>query len=130
MRKAGRCRRRWQRIIQEAAEQSGRAIVPTLHEALTFQAALKSLASALSIIPALEAQTTLRQAISTVNLDNLNINIFIGPEGGFTPEEVQEADSAGVHPITLGPRILRAETAAVASLTMTLYELGEMGNNR
>ncbi len=122
---------RWQRIILEAAEQSGRSIIPALHETLTFQVALKTETGKPSIIPALEAGTTLRQAIVGLKHANLaNISIFIGPEGGFTPDEVREADSAGVQSVTLGPRTLRAETAAVAALTMTLYELGEMDSNQ
>lgn len=118
---------RWQRIIQEAAEQSGRSSLPALDETLTLQDAFKAEANKPAIIPALEAHTTLRKTISDLkHAGQANISIFIGPEGGFTPEELQEATSAKVQPVTLGPRILRAETAAVAALTMTLYELGEM----
>ena len=52
--------------------------------------------------------------------------LLIGPEGGFTELEIQDAQSANITPITLGPRILRAETAAIVATALTLHELGEM----
>ena len=56
-----------------------------------------------------------------------NIALFIGPEGGFSDQEILDARGAGIMPVTLGPRILRAETAALIAATITLHELGEMG---
>lgn len=118
---------RWQRIIQEAAEQSGRAVIPMLAESVSFSAALKDQASKLALIPALEAEAPLARTLDAhKTVYDEQVSILIGPEGGFTHEEVEAAQVAGVHPVTLGPRTLRAETAAVASLTMVLYELGEM----
>jgi 16S rRNA (uracil1498-N3)-methyltransferase len=55
------------------------------------------------------------------------INLFIGPEGGFTPDEIAIARRYGLVPVTLGPRILRAETASVAAAATILYELGDLG---
>jgi len=54
-------------------------------------------------------------------------SIFIGPEGGFTEEEVSLAQRAGVRTVSLGPRILRSETAGIAAAAAVLYELGELG---
>ena len=125
---------RWERIIQEAAEQSGRAIIPELGEAISVQAAFGQESTALcsaqrgehiALIPALGAQMTLKGALRGVERAG-SLAIFIGPEGGFAPGELDEAEAAGVVPVTLGPRILRAETAAVAALAMALYEMGEM----
>jgi 16S rRNA (uracil1498-N3)-methyltransferase len=125
---------RWERIIQEAAEQSGRAIIPTLEDAISLQAAFQQESAALrsaqdgehiALIPALGAQVTLKAALRSAEGAG-TVAIFIGPEGGFAPSEVEEAKAAGVAPVTLGPRTLRAETAAVAALTMALYEMGEM----
>ena len=125
---------RWERIIQEAAEQSGRAVIPTLEEAISLQTAFQQESSGLrstqdgehiALIPALGAQVTLKGALRGAGGVG-TLSIFIGPEGGFTPDEVEEAKAAGVVPVTLGPRTLRAETAAVAALTMALYEMGEM----
>jgi 16S rRNA (uracil1498-N3)-methyltransferase len=53
------------------------------------------------------------------------VAIFIGPEGGFTPDEAALAQEAGAHLVKLGPRILRAETAGLAVCAAILYELGE-----
>ncbi|MFR4564689.1 RsmE family RNA methyltransferase, partial [Anaerotignum sp.] len=50
--------------------------------------------------------------------------IFIGPEGGFAPEEIQLAQEAGILPVTLGKRILRTETAGMTTVALLLYELG------
>jgi 16S rRNA (uracil1498-N3)-methyltransferase len=120
----GRARsERWQRIMQEAAEQSGRAVVPTLGEVLTFEESVKATAGQPAIIPALGSQVALKAALASARG---SLSIFIGPEGGFTPEELEAAEAAGIIPVTLGPRTLRAETAAVVALTMALYELGEL----
>ena len=56
----------------------------------------------------------------------MNYGIFIGPEGGFTEEEIQLALEEGVEAVTLGKRILRSETASIVTLTNILYEMGEM----
>lgn len=55
------------------------------------------------------------------------VYLFIGPEGGLAPEEVDLARANGVFPVTLGPRIMRTETAGLAALTMVLYQLGDLG---
>jgi len=55
------------------------------------------------------------------------ISIYTGPEGGFTADEVEQAHSSGIVPVTLGKRILRAETAAIATVSAVMYELGELG---
>ena len=55
------------------------------------------------------------------------INLFIGPEGGFTRDEIAIARRYGLVPVTLGPRILRAETAGVVAAATILYELGDLG---
>jgi 16S rRNA (uracil1498-N3)-methyltransferase len=120
---------RWSRIIQEAAEQSGRTLLPSLAPALTFSAAIsQAAASALAVIPTLEATASLTRALQPLaGQPDATLSIFIGPEGGFTVEEIASARSAGVVPVTLGPRILRAETAAPVALALALHALGEMG---
>ncbi|MGB3129922.1 MAG: RsmE family RNA methyltransferase, partial [Dehalococcoidia bacterium] len=55
------------------------------------------------------------------------VSIFVGPEGGFSPHEVDFARSCGIEPVSLGSRILRAETAGLVAAAVTLYEFGEMG---
>jgi 16S rRNA (uracil1498-N3)-methyltransferase len=56
-----------------------------------------------------------------------NIAVFIGPEGGFTDEEVNIASEKGAFQVTLGPRILRTETAGFTCLAIIMYELGDIG---
>jgi 16S rRNA (uracil1498-N3)-methyltransferase len=126
---------RWRRIIKEAAEQSGRSILPTLHDALELQEAFKRdqtkvksapLGEHVAIMPSLDADRSLRAQLSDIKRVDGSISIFTGPEGGFTEDEVHAAHDAGIILITLGPRTLRAETAPLAALTIVLYELGEM----
>jgi 16S rRNA (uracil1498-N3)-methyltransferase len=69
------------------------------------------------------AGTTLKQALA--GLAVTHIALFIGPEGGFTPDEAHLAQQAGARLVTLGPRILRAETAGVAVCAAILYEMDE-----
>jgi 16S rRNA (uracil1498-N3)-methyltransferase len=70
---------------------------------------------------------TLRHALAGCNFAaGLRIQVYVGPEGGFTEAEIAQARRYGVQPITLGPRILRAETAGVIAAALILYEAGEM----
>lgn len=124
---------RWQRILVEAAEQSGRGCIPTLHEVLALEEALAAGGTsdmalmpweeetALGLLPALRAGQWGSTAVP------LRIALFIGPEGGYTAAEIDLARAAGVLPVTLGPRILRSETAAVVAAALVLGELGELG---
>jgi 16S rRNA (uracil1498-N3)-methyltransferase len=123
---------RWQRIIQEAAEQCGRARLPELLPIRPLKQALSDLSpNALALIPweeeygqslrgILHAHTT-RSTASTA--EPTSVALFIGPEGGLLAEEVQMAQRHGVQAVTLGPRILRAETAALAAVANVMYEL-------
>ena len=70
---------------------------------------------------------TLRGALQGIPRSPASVAVMIGPEGGFTEEEVAWARDNGVVPISLGPRILRTETAAIVACALVLYELGEMG---
>jgi 16S rRNA (uracil1498-N3)-methyltransferase len=122
---------RWQRIIQEATEQCGRTRVPELAPIRTLQAALDELPiDALAIMPWEEEQArslreilhSSRQQLPTGDTP-ITIAVFIGPEGGLTIEEVASARQQGVRIATLGPRILRAETAALATVASIMYEM-------
>ncbi|MCL1788501.1 MAG: 16S rRNA (uracil(1498)-N(3))-methyltransferase [Defluviitaleaceae bacterium] len=109
---------RHQRIAQSAAEQSMRGIIPKVSEAMTFDGALAQMdASACTLVPYEgEQTTTLKAALPQAQ----NINLWIGPEGGFSQEEIQALTEAGAVAVTLGPRILRTETAAIAAVAQTL----------
>ena len=126
---------RWQRIITEAAEQSHRGRIPKLLLPLSFVQVLEQLAGfdrRLIAWPApeclyrgpAEGGLSLWQALLA---DNKNVPrtvaLLIGPEGGFSEREVELAKEKGVTPITLGPRILRTETAAIVASALVLYEV-------
>ncbi|WP_352399599.1 16S rRNA (uracil(1498)-N(3))-methyltransferase [Anaerotignum sp.] len=116
---------RWQKIAEAAAKQSGRGKIPEIApKVLSFSQALaeaKELSGA--IIPyEKEADRGIRSFVA--GFFGEDVGVFIGPEGGFTEEEVQSAVEEGVLPITLGKRILRTETAGMTSIAILLYELG------
>lgn len=111
---------RWQSIVREAAEQSGRVRVPEVRQIVPFEEAL-SLTDGEGII-AWEREKD--RGISPELLEAASANsltCFIGPEGGFSEEEVQTAMDLGIKPVSLGARILRAETAAVVASTLLIY---------
>ena len=120
---------RWERIIKEAAEQSRRGKLPRLEPVLSFETALKEAGQAaqpnsLLIMPWEEATgLTLKRVLAEA--EPHSIGVFIGPEGGFSAAEAALAREVGVRLVTLGPRILRAETAALAVCAAILYELEE-----
>jgi 16S rRNA (uracil1498-N3)-methyltransferase len=119
---------RWDRIIVEAAEQAGRASLPNLMPPTLFAHACdQTPANGLALIPHEgEKSRGLREALANAPRAKA-INLFIGPEGGFTEDEIARAQSKGVIPVSLGPRILRAETAGLVAATAILYELGDLG---
>lgn len=116
---------RAQQIIREAAEQSGRGKLPRLQQPCLFEEAVTQVqAKDLIIIPWEEATgLSLKQVLSAAHIRS--IALFIGPEGGFAPEEIELAQRSGAMIVTLGPRILRAETAAIAACAAIMYEMNE-----
>jgi 16S rRNA (uracil1498-N3)-methyltransferase len=120
---------RWRRIVAEAAEQSQRGCIPRLEQVRTFPEAMVQLPDfdrCLIAAPFQEA-AALRDTLRGLGGTEASIALLIGPEGGFTPEEVALAWERGAVPISLGRRVLRTETAAVVAAALVLYELGEMG---
>ena len=120
---------RWRSIITEAAEQSRRGKLPFLHSPVGFIEACKA-ASGIALLP-WEGEKVrgigdfLRSHTKPEN--DTVFSIFVGPEGGFTPHEVEFAQSCGIVPVSLGHRILRAETAGLVAAAIALYEFGELG---
>lgn len=117
---------RWRRIVREAAEQSGRGVVPTVVQPLPFAEACKIAAPRGPALIAWEQERerALSHAIRA-NGSRTEVGLFIGPEGGFTSDEVAVARGFGIEPVTLGPRILRAETAAIVATVATLIAAGD-----
>ncbi len=122
---------RWQRIATEAAKQSGRAMVPEVFEVISFTQSLENISrEGLNLIPWEEEETTsLKEVLKRSRIPDpgSKITVFIGPEGGFASEEIKAAKEKGALPVSLGPRLLRTETAGLVTLAMILYELGDMG---
>lgn len=114
---------RWQKIADEAAGQSGRGILPEVAMCMTLKTAAEDIKSDdLSLFfyelggkPLCEIGKTVR-----------NISVIIGPEGGFSKEEAEMLEAAGATVTTLGPRILRAETAPVAAVAAVMLQSGNM----
>jgi len=114
---------RWRRIALESAKQSRRADIPTIFDPTSLPAALARESAPLRILLSeTEQSLTLAAALqrASFNLqpatDNLQLSLAIGPEGGWTPEEISLFTTHAWTHVTLGPRILRAETAAIAAI--------------
>lgn len=123
-------RERRQRIALEAAKQSGRGIVPTVHPSIDFATAIRLAADADLPLFCYEGDDTLPLAAvlqeRTALEDfpkNPRISLVIGSEGGFSLAEAERARAAGLIPVGLGKRILRTETAASFALACLVYEL-------
>ncbi len=125
---------RWSRLIMAAAKQCGRADLPPVRDAVQFRDAIRELKDKGLVLLAWEGMKgatagdilgpALRGAASINAPKPLEVNLFIGPEGGFSEEEVELARAEGAIAFGLGPRILRAETAAIAAAALVQYELG------
>jgi len=120
---------RWQRIALEASRQCGRDDVPEVASLCTFPEALAQWRATLApgLFPyetvAGDADCALRPVLRSLR-PAACLAAFIGPEGGFSLPEADEALGAGLNPVSLGPLILRAETAAIALCANVVYELG------
>lgn len=113
---------RLQRIALEAAKQSGRGIIPEIGKMTDLESALKTAPGRKILF--YEGGGEALGAL--VQPDETEVSVFIGPEGGFDPAEVELAKQYGAAPATLGPRILRTETAPLAALAVLMYITGNM----
>jgi len=129
--------KRWQKISKEAAKQSQRGQIPNIENVLDVnnRQMINNLFSSYDLILVLYAQDdsfSIKEALKTYKGNNVNkILVLIGPEGGFTPEEISTFNELGkehkVATINLGKRILRTETAGLVALSNILYEFGDLG---
>jgi 16S rRNA (uracil1498-N3)-methyltransferase len=110
---------RWQKIVQEAAKQCGRATIPECNEPVEFKAVLDEPATRILF----DADTPASDW--SPRNDAAPLALLIGPEGGWSPKELALAHSRGVVVRHLGPRRLRAETAAIAAMTTIVSEIEE-----
>lgn len=112
----------WQGIITSACEQSGRSILPILSNVTQLEEAIKNCTVKCRLVldPLADSGLT---ALTKQN----EVALLIGPEGGLTEQEVQQAVDVGFQAITMGPRILRTETATVAALAIVQSAWGDIG---
>jgi 16S rRNA (uracil1498-N3)-methyltransferase len=131
--RAGRWERleRWRRVAQEAARQSGRRRVPAVEEPRDWQEFLAAPS------PSGSARLMLQEAPPAGGAPSLHLPegtheawVAVGPEGGWTSEEIDAAARADLRPIHLGPRILRTETAGVVAVALVMFLAGELGSRK
>jgi 16S rRNA (uracil1498-N3)-methyltransferase len=114
---------RWKRIALEASEQSRRAAPPEIATPVRLSQALNSAAALKIVLAEAENQTRLRHAVREHKPEQ-EVELAIGPEGGWTADEIELFQKEGWLSASLGPTVLRAETAAIAAIAITFSELG------
>lgn len=120
---------RWNRIALEACKQSKRSLVPLINTPIDFKELIDELHKADLIVVPYENEEGygIKKMVRNLNHEIKNIAVIIGPEGGFEEEEIENLKDIGANIVTLGPRILRTETAGFVCTSILLYELGDMG---
>lgn len=119
---------RYNKIALEAAQQSGRGIVPKVNKMITLKEAVASCTADLIILFYEGGGEPIKKILADFSKDKApeSIAIFIGPEGGFDPEEAELLTENGAISATLGKRILRTQTAPVAALTTIMLLTGNL----
>jgi len=118
---------RWNKIAIAAAKQSGLPIIPCVEKMLPFETLCNTEMKSENRAMLYEGKAlmTLPEYFKSSKKKSGHL-LLIGPEGGFAPEEVEMASKSGISSVSLGPQILRVETAAIAAVTIWQYELGNM----
>ncbi len=125
--KAGKKNERWQKIAEAAAKQSKRDIIPKVHEVMDLNTALAKEPEVLKILAyESENKVSLKQLLQG-NPTSERMGVIIGPEGGISEKEVAIALANGATAVSLGRRILRAETAGIVAMAAIYYETGDLG---
>jgi 16S rRNA (uracil1498-N3)-methyltransferase len=116
---------RWTKIAKEAAQQSKRDLFPKIDDIISFDDMIELIKGENIIVPYEEEKNNrIRDAIKSIK--NGRVNLIIGPEGGFAQKEIETLRGIGANTVTLGPRILRTETAGIVAASILLYELGDI----
>ena len=128
--KAKTKRDKWQKIANEAGKQCGRGRLPEVEEVQPLKQWLKEMAPhqddvALCMCYENEEQTGIKEFLA--NCSQKRFAVVIGPEGGFSLDEAEYAKKLGIPSVSLGNRILRAETAAISAMSIIQYEKGDLG---
>lgn len=122
---------RWQKIAESAAKQSKRDLIPQVQPVMSFDAMLASCDCQTRIIAyECEDRLSLKQALRSAEAEGgiSSLLLIIGPEGGISEGELDAARGAGAVPVSLGKRILRAETAGLVAISAIFYETGDLGD--
>ena len=123
---ASKTKNRMEKIVYEACKQSSRGIIPKVMEVLTFKEAIDDAKeNELKLLPYESERDLSIKEVLKKSKDIKNVCIFIGPEGGFSDEEITLAKDNGFEIVSMGPRILRTETAPISAITAVMYELGD-----
>lgn len=112
----------WQKIAIAACEQSGRNIVPVIHKTETLQAWCEEQIDCCK----LTLHPRAKHSINTLNQDINHVRLLIGPEGGFSDDEVKLTETLNFTETLLGPRVLRTETAALTAITALQCRFGDL----
>jgi 16S rRNA (uracil1498-N3)-methyltransferase len=112
----------WQKIIVAACEQCGRNVLPTLHQPLELVKWFNQSTNQLRLT--LHPRT--EKNIRNLSIPPQGVRLLIGPEGGFSDQEIYHTEQSGFHTVQLGPRILRTETAALAAITSLQALFGDL----
>lgn len=125
--RAEKRRDHWQKVAASACEQSGRLRLPLIDRPVSLKGWLGSKPERV------DAQLILKPGAATplarIDAPKTKVCLLIGPEGGFSDTEYEDVDMAGFEPVSLGPRILRTETAAVAALAILQSRWGDLGQS-
>ncbi len=121
--KAGKKVERWNKIARSAAEQCGRGRVPEVLDIMTFSQAVEDSKKCDGRLIPYENEQKNGLKSFCENFAGKSIAVFIGPEGGFSPAEIELATQSGIMPVTLGKRILRTETAGLVTAVILLHRL-------
>jgi len=113
----------WQKVIINACEQSGRSVFPRMTEPAALTEWVRTDTSSEKLVLHPDADRT----ISTIKAENPTITLLCGPEGGLSAAELDLARTRGYQVVSLGPRVLRTETAAVAAIVQCQSRWGDMG---
>jgi len=122
--RAEKRRKHWQHIAESASEQSGRTHPPLIDTPLPLNSWLGATDSSDSTELILKPDATM--ALASIDAPAIKVCLLIGPEGGFSEREYEDADVAGFQAVALGPRILRTETAALAAITIAQSCWGDL----
>lgn len=118
--------KKWQKIADEAAKQCGRTAQPEVAAVATLKEVLENPeGAAMFMCYEGEAQQPIQDFL--LQSDARRFGVLVGPEGGFSPAEVELCGQRGVQTVTLGPRILRTETASLAAISLLMYQKGDLG---